>query len=132
MPIALICGTAALVGMVVGQMVVLGTGAVIAASALYIGRTRFEEWTLRLDERTETVDDIIANASLSHDVPHRFMRMADYLLLTDQGRYLWDTTTYRIWETQGSPQEIRTFGLTATVEGQPVIGEPLRALQIGV
>jgi hypothetical protein len=129
-PLAAMSGTAALVGLTVGAVPVLIGGAVLAVGALTVGRAKAEEWILRLDTREEKVEDIIANASVSHDIPHAVLRMADYLLLTDQGKYLWDVATFRTWEAIGSPEKIITYGLSATVAGEPRSGESLRALQI--
>lgn len=129
-PVAAITGTTGLVGLTISSIPLFLGGAAVALGSLAIGRQRTEEWTLTLDERMESIDDIIANASISHDIPHRLLRMADYLVLTDQGRYLWDVATFRTWEAQGSPGTIRTYGLSATVAGAPRTGEALRALQV--
>ncbi|MCG3152554.1 MAG: hypothetical protein GEEBNDBF_01856 [bacterium] len=129
-PLAAFTGTTALVGLTVGAAPVFVGSAILTGAALFVGRSRTEEWVLRLATREEKIDDIIANASLSHDIPQPLLRMADYLVLTDQGRYLWDVATFRTWEALGSPSQLTTYGLTATVNGAPRSGESLRALHV--
>ncbi|HYE79596.1 MAG TPA: hypothetical protein VEI97_16535 [bacterium] len=136
LPLAMVGGTTALTAFVtaatfpVAALMVFGAGIGLAAGALWVGRNRTEEWILGLDVRAEEIQEIVANAQISHDVPSRLMRMADYMVLTADHKYFWDQATYRAWERSGSPSHITTYGLTATVNGRPKEGEALRALQV--